>query len=223
MKVFTISGGQVTAGAKVSTLHLKGAMVDIPAIIVGEEGRGRQLGVLPIQLDNIQMKDWQDNRSVVLECAEVGQTKAGKPKLIASGSENSEKIIVIFLTPMGFRGGNSHTGDVCGWKCPGCEASGEGAVPETCPKCGASGSWDGPKVVFGKFPGEIISRGIIAEGDAGRMGNGDQLVAIIPKNTVFRTGYSGRMYGAPKAHYYFFNGQELLSATQEERAASDIF
>ena len=41
---------------------------------------------------------------------------------------------------------------------------------------------------------------------------------------VFRTTYSGRLYGAPSAHYYSWDGQQLLGGlTWDERCASDIF
>ena len=79
------------------------------------------------------------------------------------------------------------------------------------------------KLEFHPFPGEILCEGIIAQGDAGRMGSGEQLVAVIPKNIVFRTGYSGRLYGYPSEHYYIFRDGQLLAVTREERELSDIF
>ena len=36
--------------ARVGSFALKGAGVTVPAILIGEEGRGRKLGVLPVQL-----------------------------------------------------------------------------------------------------------------------------------------------------------------------------
>jgi hypothetical protein len=224
-RVFTIASGQVTEGAVIDTLHLKGAGIDIPAIIIGEEGRGRERGILPVQLTDGQYKEWQEKRCVQIQFAEVGTTKAGKPKLFAKNSASTdEKIICVFRTKIGFRGGNSHTGDRAGWKCSkyGCDASGEGNAPETCPKCGANG-WDGPKIVFKDFPGQIIVKGYIAQGAAGRMGGGEQIIALIPKNVVFRTSYSGRLYGAPGSHYYKWDGSKLLAATWDERAATDLF
>ncbi len=55
------------------------------------------------------------------------------------------------------------------------------------------------------------------------MGSGTQLVAIIPKDTVFRTGYSGRRYGAPREHFYMWDGKKLLSLSAEEREVTEIF
>lgn len=201
-RIFTVSSGTIKEGAMVETLTLKGAGIDIPAVIVGEEGRGRNLGVLPVQLPEILYKEWQESGRVEIRFAEVGSTKAEKPKLLArNGADSDEKIIVVFRTSIGFRGGNTHTGDSTGTE----EKHGR-QVP-----------------VFADFPGEILVKGQIAQGIAGYMGSGDQLVAVMPKGTVFRTGYSGRLYGAPAAHYYLWNGEQLLAATWEEREVSDIF
>ena len=249
----------------IETLHLKGAGVDIPALIIGEEGRGRERGVVPIDNPPVvpcpdQGKTWGDTRAhfflgcadacstcgAKMECvgnalrhpntgeirgalvfAEVGKTKAGKPKFWAKAeATNEEFVIVVFRTKIGFRGGNDHTGDRSGWRCSnyGCGASSEGVVPDKCPKCGGiSGAWDGPKTIFATFPGEIIAQGRIAEGAAGRAGGGDQLIALVPKGVVFRTAYSGRLYGKPSSHYYKWDGEHLLAATWEERASADLF
>lgn len=157
MKIFTVESGKITEGARVDTFTLKGAGVSIPAIIVGEEGRGRKLGVLPVQLLPAQYKEWQENGYTYIHSATVGTTKAGKPKLFQTENADTEKCICI------------------------------------------------------------------AQGAAGRMGSGKQLVAIMPAGIVFRTGYSGRLYGAPSEHYYIYRDGQLLSATWDEREASDIF
>lgn len=260
-RIFTVSSGKVEAGADVGTLQLKGAGVEIPAVIIGEEGRGRDCGVVPV--GNPPMvpcpNRGQDLWTSAEKCekcstllgekkadgyhrphpdsglvrgrllfAEVGTTKAGKPKFFSKpAATTNEKVLVVFRTDMGYRGGNDHTGDRSGWKCGkyGCDASGNGVTdaPETCPKCNATGSWDGPKLNFAPFPGEKIASGRIAQGDAGRMGSGEQLVVLMPKAVVFRTSYSGRLYGGPAAHYYVWNGEQILAATWEERAAADLF
>ncbi len=227
-RIFTIANGDVSEGSRVDTLKLKGAGIEIPAVIVGESGRGRQQGVLPVSLPDGDYKKWKEGEKVIIHSATIGSTRAGKPKLFASGHPNaSDHIIAVLRTPIGYRGGNSHTGDRAGWKCRsiGCEAFTEGPVniPDVCPDCGKSGYWDGPSLYFSEFPGEALAEGGIAQGAAGRAGSGAQQIAIIPKDSVFRTGYSGRRYGAPPAHYYLWNGQSLLSATWEERAVSDIF
>lgn len=204
MKVFTIRNGDVSEGVRVDSFTLKGAGVSIPAIIIGEERRGRKLGVLPVQLLPSSYKEWQEEGYAYIHSAEVGTTKAGKPKLFQTeGVNTTEKCICIFRTQIGFRGSNSHTGDRDG----GFEQDYFGAEYPT----------------FLPFPGEVLCEGIIAQGDAGRMGSGSQLVAVMPADTVFRTGYSGRLYGAPSAHYYIYRDGQLLSTTWEEREVSDIF
>lgn len=258
--VFTIASGSVTAGAVIETLHLKGAGIDIPTIMIGEEGRGRERGVVPV--GNPPMvpcsecnKDVWTSSDKCEKCGtvlgekkeggytrhhpdagmvrgrlmfvEVGETRAGKPKFFSKEKATTEdKIVVVFRTKIGYRGGSSHTGDRAGWKCSkyGCDASCDGAaMPEACPKCGATGSLDGPKLNFAAFPGEIIAKGYIAEGDAGRMGGGEQFIAFVSKGVVFRTAYSGRLYGAPGSHYYKWDGSKLLAATWDERASADLF
>ena len=195
MKAFTIESGIVTEGVRVDSYVLKGAGITIPAIIVGEEGRGRRLGVLPVQLIPDSYKEWEENGYTHIHSATVGVTMAGKPKLFQTEAEDAdalERCICVFRTKIGFRGGNSHTGDKLGDK-------------------------------FLPFPGEVLCEGIIAQGAAGRMGSGSQLVAVMPADTVFRTGYSGRLYGAPDSHYYIFRDRQILSATLEEREVADIF
>jgi hypothetical protein len=204
MKIFTIASGDVTEGARVDSFTLKGAGATIPAILVGEEGRGRKLGVLPVQLLPSSYKEWQEGKDIMIYSAEVGETRAGKPKLVeTSGIANASFCICIFRTKIGYRGGNSHTGDR------------DGGVRKD--------YWGEEHPTFHPFPGEVLCEGEIAQGAAGRMGSGSQIVAVMPAGIVFRTGYSGRLYGAPSAHYYVYRDGQLLSATWEEREVSDIF
>lgn len=258
MKVFTIESGEVKEGARVESFTLKGAGVTIPAILIGEEGRGRELGVLPVQLLPDSYKEWKEKGYVNISSAGVSQTKAGKPKLVqVEDADTTDKCICTFWTMIGYRGGNSHTGDVReeywvpSWlwdsdfsalvrkylrKEPKDRYTKEESieiieelnsiVPAEVKYPWRDYHWD---VVFSKkrefhsFPGEIISTGVIAQGDAGRMGSGEQLVAIMPADVVFRTGYSGRLYGHPAEHYYIFRDGQLLAATLGERETTDIF
>ena len=253
MKVFTIESGDVTEGARVGSFTLKGVGITIPAIIIGEEGRGRKLGVLPVQLLPEQNKEWEEKGYTHIHSATIGTTKAGKPKLFQTeNTDTTEKCICVFRTKIGFRGGNSHTGDRVAefWTLsPYYEKEAhEAGVPikdrYTADEVReysrlimqvveqARGysigvpRWDAGfdyRIEFAPFPGEILVHGVIAQGGAGRMGSGDQYVAVIPKGVVFRTGYSGRLYGAPPAHYYLWDGQRLLAATWEERQLADLF
>lgn len=246
MKIFTIRNGEVSEGAKVGSFTLKGAGVSIPAIIIGEEGRGRKLGVLPVQLLPERHKEWKENGYVYIHSAVIGATKAGKPKLLQTeDADTLEKCICVFRTMIGFRGGNSHTGDQKEeywvldylWRADLSALSlelkekytKEEAV-QIAEELNSSAKTKYPwycifdkKCEFHPFPGEVLCEGIIAQGDAGRMGSGSQLVAVMPEDIVFRTGYSGRLYGAPSEHYYIFRDGQILSATWEEREVVDIF
>jgi len=55
------------------------------------------------------------------------------------------------------------------------------------------------------------------------MGSGDQLIAIVPRSTVFTTRLYGRTYGEPKVCYHVFDGEKILSVTHQERELSDVF
>lgn len=249
-KIFTVESGHVTEGVRVEKFKLHGAGVIIPAVLVGDMGRGRKLGVLPVQLLPEQQEIWEEKGGVTIHAAEVGQTQAGNSKLLSCSKENTtERIIVVFRTKIGYRGSNSHTGDIANewweldyWHKPDAEKAGVEVKPRytreevqkysqrimriAYPVKYHQCRWDdGFKrhVEFHPFPGEIIADGIIAQGAAGRMGSGKQLIALMPKNTVFRTGYSGRLYGAPSAHYYVWTGEKLLFATLEERQLADLF
>lgn len=239
MKIFTVKNGEISEGARVDSFTLKGAGVSIPAIIIGEEGRGRQLGVLPVQLLPEQHKEWKEKGYTHVYFATIEATKAEKPKLLQTEcADTLEKCICVFRTQIGFRGGNSHTGDrkgeywVPNWflgKGTKEKYTKEEAIKAT-EEYNSSAknkySFDtifSKKLEFHPFPGEILCEGIIAQGEAGRMGSGRQLVAVMPAGVVFRTGYSGRLYGSPSAHYYLFRDGHILSVTWEEREVADIF
>ena len=240
LKVFTIENGTVTEGARVETFTLQGAGVSIPAITIGEEGRGRKLGILPVQLFPDSHKEWQEEGYVYINFAEIGTTKAGKPKLFQTeDADTTEKCVCIFRTMIGYRGGNSHTGDrkeeywVPNWVGSSKLSDLSLELKEKYTKEEArkiaeevNSSLDAlfrREIEFHPFPGEILCEGIIAQGAAGRVGSGYQYVAVMPEDTVFRTGYSGRLYGTPSADYYIFRDGRILAATWEEREISDIF
>ena len=219
MKVFTVRNGSVSEGAKVEKFALKGAGVEIDAVVVGEEGRGRERGVLPVQ---------GAPADALLRYAVVGQTKASKPKLVAQQEGGkADTCIVVFRTHCGFRGGAQHTGERHDAPCPRRSERVNGYMSR-CDKCSAAMIFDAETETyvhpdegmvrwFDEFPGHIICRGRIAQGAAGYMGGNEQLVAVMPANIWFRTSYSGRLYGAPSAHYYRFDGERLIAVTWEER------
>jgi hypothetical protein len=100
--IFTVQDGDVTDGALVREFTLSSG-AKIPAILVGEKGRNRELGVLPVE--GAQPGD-------TILAARIGQTRSGRPKLIAAAqAEDHDRAIVVFRTSIGFRGWNSHDGE----------------------------------------------------------------------------------------------------------------
>lgn len=198
MKTYTIENGKPTEGILIQTRELSSG-IKIPVVQVGEEGRGRQLSFLPVELNASSRTKFEAEGQVLINHISLGKTQKGGHKLIeAANTLTNDKCLIVFRTRIGFRGGNSHTGD---------------RVPD----------YDPDSLQFLPFPCEILAEGRIAQGDAGRAGAGQQLIAIAPKNIVFRTRYSGRLYGAPSSHYYLYTGSQILSATWDERVASDLF
>jgi len=273
-RVFTVNSGKVFTGAEVQMLRLKGAGIEIPAVMIGEEGRGRERGVVPVDSPPMvpcpeRNKDAWTSADRCVQCdaalsqkkegsytrhhldqgqvrgrlmfAEVGETKTGKPKFFSKEKASVDDfIIVVFNTQIGFRGSNNHTGDRARvyWTVPGLfyESDPQHQYPSKKEAETARDAWyaEHPptpswvseaklNILFAEFPGKIIARGRIAQGDAGRAGGGEQLIALMPKNVVFRTAYSGRLYGTPSSHYYKWSGEKFLAATWDERSSADLF
>lgn len=110
MKIFTIQRGKSTEGAVIETLKLAGAGVEIPALIIGEEGRGRKRGILPVDLLPETQAAWKAGEKVVIKFAKLGETRVGKPKLIETAAPSGNHAVVVFRAHMGYRGGNSFSG-----------------------------------------------------------------------------------------------------------------
>ena len=198
MKTYTIENGKPTEGILVQARELSSG-IKIPVVQVGEEGRGRQLSFLPVELNASSRAKFDAEGQVRINHISLGKTQKGGHKLIeAANTLTNDKCLVVFRTRIGFRGGNSHTGD---------------RVPD----------YDPDNIEFLPFPCEILAEGRIAQGAAGGMGSGQQFIAVTEKNIVFRTRYSGRLYGASSSHYYLYTGSQILSATWDERVASDLF
>ena len=191
MRVFTISSS-VQEGATVETLEIKSANTKIPVLQVGENGRGRELSSVPVQLLPADFAKWQAGERVSIFHCTLGETKSGKPKIIQTlGSTDHNQALVVLKTPIGFRGGNSHTG-------------------------GRADDWTEENPKYLPFPAKILASGQIAQGTAGAMGSGSQYVAIVPAKTIFRTRISGRLYGAEGTHYHNFDGAKISRYTTQE-------
>jgi hypothetical protein len=106
MKIFTVGNGTVEEGATVNTVTIKSADVQIPAICVGEEGRGRKLSYIPIS--GVSEQKWVTN-------VKLGETRTGKPKFRAITLEtdtDTEECVIVFLHTAGYRGRAGVTGDI---------------------------------------------------------------------------------------------------------------
>lgn len=192
MKIYTFNRG-IEKGAKVVLFKLSGG-TEIPAILLGESGRGRKLQVVPVHLLKENREKLLAGEPVMVFNATIGETQSGALKLIET-NENSieERYIGVFETPIGFRGGNNHTGD-------------------------RSPDWTMEKGGFLPFPGEVLAYGIIAQGDAGAMGSGKEIIAVCECQKVVRASSSGRLYGAEGSYYYKVNPDgSVLMCTGSER------
>ena len=166
MKVYEFNG-EMLEGAAVSFQTLSNG-VKIPVIEIGQQGRGRSLAVVPV---------------VGLSGATRLETCNFENGRLISGG-NSVGVVVVFKTPIGFRGSNSHSGDYLRDE-KKFEYGEEVEVP-----------------VFDKFPGEVIARGKIAQGTAGYMGSGEQLIAIFQDGDRFVIHRTGRTYGNWREKYF---------------------
>jgi hypothetical protein len=181
--IFSVGQGERGNGTSA-----KGSRVtDVPnigkAVTVGEDGRGRRLGILPVR--------GEDTVGVAsISCAAVQILKSGRYALSVPHSRDihDDHAIVVIRIYGGYRGN------------------------------GTLHSEDG-----GPFPYPILCEGYAAEGDAGRMGDSRQVVALVPRSGVWLQRYSGRTYGGPKAHYGCYDGGEILLLTPEERELCERF
>jgi hypothetical protein len=106
MKIFTVGNGTVEEGATVNTITIKSADVQISAVCVGEEGRGRKFSYIPIS--GVQ----EDQKKVTN--VKLSETRTGKPKFIAINLEDdntTDECVIVFKHTAGYRGSAYLTGD----------------------------------------------------------------------------------------------------------------
>ena len=118
--------------------------------------------------------------------------------------------LIVFRTSVQRGGGNAHTGDKNGWMCslPICHASSDSSIlPQECPNCGTkTGSPEGgPVTSFSPFPGRILAEGRVHDPWGG--GSGSQIVAVLPKNAIFRIASFGN--AGTVSRFYLYNGVEI--------------
>lgn len=112
MKVYTIKDGNIIDGVVVGS-HVLLNGTSIPVVRVGEHGRGRKLGIIPISLPQDLYAEWKEGKTVVVYHVKETTTQKGTPKLIAIQEDDGvQDILCVFLSKIGFRGYNSHTGDM---------------------------------------------------------------------------------------------------------------
>ena len=192
MKLYTIIESTIIDGITIEKKELKGAGIVIPTIIVGERGRGSQEGIMPVDLLPESSAKFQKNGQVSIKFGNLGKTRKELPKLIETIEVDKEDnfCLIKFSTPIGFRGCNSHTGE------PLNEAL--------------------DTKEYAQFPGQILIRGIISQGAAGNMGSGEQLIALMPKNMIFRIHIGGRRYGHPHEYRGLWDGTQIMCLPLEE-------
>jgi hypothetical protein len=104
MKIFTVGNGDVMEGAKVGKVTIKSADVQISAICVGEEGRGRKFSYIPIS--GVQ----EDQKKVTN--VKLSETRTGKAKFIVLEDDNDmNECILVLRHTAGYRGSAYVTGD----------------------------------------------------------------------------------------------------------------
>lgn len=195
VKIFTIQNGTILSGAIVETYVAKGSRVDILAILVGEEGQGCHLGILPVDPLPSTFDEWKNRGKSRIYHARISQTFSGEPILLETrdNTDDDNYAICVFRTKIGFQGTNFHTGDQIGRK-----------IQEDILERGELYH------IFADFPGKILCSGTISQGEAGKMGSGDQFVAIVPANQVFRTSYCGYLYDTSSEYYYIFRNGNVV-------------
>jgi len=186
MRVFTLEGtdGKIKDGATVTYQDI--ANVTFASVKVGEEGRGRKIGRV-----NVVLADPEHEINTICHASVVMKPSPYNPSIKIRSLQEIEmtpswenhKIIFVAKAGIGFRGGNSYT-TVDGEKHPRfnyTNTTEDGYAP--------------------------LAYGMIAQGDAGRMGGGFQYITELAMgDPVLKVSYSGRMYGKPTAHYIWWDG-----------------
>lgn len=201
-RIFTVAGGDVSEGAEVRAFKLRDG-AELPAIVIGDEGRGRSLGVLPVQGELVKppkyahYPDWAERW--VMRPVALDETRPGNPRLVVSDAPaGAEAVIVAFRGGIGFRGGYAVLGERVSE-----DAEGRG--------------------IYADLPASVrtLASGVIAQGEAGRMGSGTQRVVLLPRGVVVAERRTGRLYGAPGVHFVLWTGERLIVRTLEERRLFD--
>lgn len=239
MKIFTIVDEKVTIGARVEKVSR--GNFEFPAITVGEEGRGRKLAFIPVKLTSVQYKSWKDKGYAEVYNVSLVKNEKGVTMFKELEKQNNDSnCVVVMKNGIGFRGWNEYTGSLkdeyyefdmvtVQW-----EAERLGVaikdrysydearmISQFLQEKGVvrKGFSDTEgferKVVYHPFPIKVLAKGVIAQGDAGKMGKGSQIIGVVSPTMVFRVCYGGRLYGKPDQYYYVYDGKTVHSMTEE--------
>ena len=190
MKIFTIRPPEVKEGVGVEKLTLLNGVV-IDTIQVGEQGRGRKLGIVPVKL----LTEWDGKGGRTLKNVTLGTTQSGNPKFyeIPAEEDKDEDVILVFRTRYVFRGHNYHYIIF---------SNGE--------------RWGFDNYIGPEF--KVITKGIIADGQAGCMAWGSQYIIVVRPPMKFFVQLTGRLYGHPGEFYVYVKKDGVSILTPEEEA-----
>ena len=235
MKIFTVVKESVLDRAEVTSLTLASG-VNIPAITVGEDGRGRKLGVVPTVLLPNSLEIWENKKSVWINNVRIGQTGAGKAKFFEKEQDNDTDCVVVMRSDYGYRGVNYHGARIV-WEInePYCTVQARFKNGLFTPELSQSfekymentsyASYDSVEefvnensytTVQGNIEGVLLASGHIADGMAGRVAGGDQYIYHIKDGTTFAVKMTGRMYGNPDAYEYVFSNGKITAYTARD-------
>lgn len=172
-RIFTICQSAINDVAEVG--YQKTDKGIVPAITVGFESG---MGALPVHLPARQYRKWRQER--VFICSASINAEAERLELVWNHGEqtDSTKAIVVLRTTLFSYVENIHTGRQTGWKCRDCGYLEEDSTYiDRCSICYKIGSF---LPDYGEFPGQVLCRGTLARG------SGEQLIALVSQNEVFR-------------------------------------
>lgn len=134
---------------------------------------------------------------------------------VAPGPAEGEACAVLVRDQSGYRGTWTLTGDPTPTGCP---LAGEySETSHLCASCGVEVSpWTRhADYTYGPAP-RVLAQGMCAQGDAGRMGGGAEVVVVLRPGGGFVVRRAGRLYGREARVYYRWDGTTLVRVPAEE-------
>lgn len=248
MRIWTIQGQHIEKGANVSPYQLQSGVI-IAALLIGEKGRGRALGVLPVEGVPVlpcpergthiwllrgesyccrQCGQQYDERGRHpptgtvygrLYAARIGQTRAGNAKLIACHEKHDRDKEVLVV----LRTRYPHRGRAYHTG---------GAVSWGCRRLGCPGKGQGVappacpvcggtdlRQDYAPVPGRILTQGTVASGEAGHSAHAPQLAVVVPPGAVLRVVRWGPY--TQEAYTYRIDPDGPVLSTEALPAASE--